>query len=103
MNAWLSGRNVRQLVIAGITTNHCCETTARVGGNLGYDIMFALDATHSFDRTGPDGRQHDADHLAAVTAANLHDEFATVTSTARLLTARGREGAFLSPHRASTK
>jgi nicotinamidase-related amidase len=93
LNAWLSGRNIRQLVIAGITTNHCCETTARVGGNLGYDILFALDATHTFDRTGPDGCAHDADHLAAVTAANLHNEFATVTSTPLLLTGMGRAGA----------
>ncbi len=102
LNAWLSAHSIRQLVIAGITTNHCCETTARVGGNLGYDVLFALDATHTFDRSGPDGREHDADHLAAVTAANLQDEFATVTSTARLLTAMGREPACPSPHRAST-
>ncbi len=25
------------LVACGVTTNHCCETTARVGGNLGDD------------------------------------------------------------------
>jgi nicotinamidase-related amidase len=77
-------------VITGITTNHCCETTARVGGNLGFDVLFAIDATHTFDRTGPDGRRYQAEQLAAVTAANLHDEFATVTTTAALLTAIGR-------------
>jgi hypothetical protein len=32
--------------------HHCCEMTARVGGNLGYDVFFGLDATHLFDRTG---------------------------------------------------
>jgi nicotinamidase-related amidase len=77
-------------VITGITTNHCCETTARVGGNLGYDVLFAIDATHTFDRTGPDGLTYQADQLAAVTAANLHDEFATVITTSALLTAMGR-------------
>jgi hypothetical protein len=50
-------------------------------------VFFGLDATHTFDRTGPDGRLYRADELAAVTAANLHGEFATVTSTARLLSA----------------
>jgi nicotinamidase-related amidase len=41
------------MVVVGITTNHCCEMTARVGGgNLGYDVFFGLDATHLFDRTG---------------------------------------------------
>lgn len=87
LNAWLLMNGIDQLVIAGITTNHCCETTARVGGNLGYDVRFALDATHTFDRVGPDGRRHPAQQLAAVTAANLHDEFATVTTTARLIAA----------------
>jgi nicotinamidase-related amidase len=93
LDAWLSMKGVRQLIIAGITTNHCCETTARVGGNLGYDVLFALDATHTFDRIGPDGQHYDADQLAAVTAANLHREFATVTSTSRLLAAIGQEAA----------
>jgi nicotinamidase-related amidase len=91
LNAWLADHGIHQLVITGITTNHCCETTARVGGNLGYGVLFALDATHTFDRTGPDGRQYRADYLAAVTATNLHDEFATVTTTARLLTAIGQD------------
>ena len=44
-----------RVVIAGITTNHCCETTARFAGNLGYRTLFALDATHTFDRAAPDG------------------------------------------------
>ena len=87
LNAWLLEHGVRQLVVAGITTNHCCETTARVGGNLGYDVLFALDATHTFDRTGPDGQRYAAEQLAAVSAANLHDEFATVVTTTQVLTA----------------
>ncbi len=87
LDAWLSAAGIGQLVIAGITTNHCCETTARVGGNLGYDVRFALDATHTFDRVGPDGQHYPAEQLAAVTAANLHGEFATVTSTASVLAA----------------
>ncbi len=73
------------IVVCGITTNHCCETTARVGGNLGYDVLFAIDATHTFDRTGPDGETMTADELARATATNLHGEFATVVSTEELL------------------
>jgi nicotinamidase-related amidase len=85
LDAWLRGRGLAGLVVAGITTNHCCETTARVGGNLGHQVLFALDATHTFDRAGPDGEVIAADELARVTAANLHGEFATVVSTAALL------------------
>lgn len=85
LHVWLAGESITQIAICGITTNHCCETTARVGGNLGYDVAFVLDATHTFDRNAPDGSLVDADLLARITATNLHGEFATVVTTADLL------------------
>jgi nicotinamidase-related amidase len=85
LDAWLRGQGVGGIVVCGITTNHCCETTARVGGNLGHDVLFALDATHTFDRPHPDGDVVAAADVARVTAANLHGEFATVVRTADLL------------------
>jgi nicotinamidase-related amidase len=88
LHGWLQEHGVSRLVVCGITTNHCCETTSRLAGNLGYDVEFVLDATHTFDRTGPDGRLWTAEELAAVTATNLHGEFATVTSTAQVLSTR---------------
>lgn len=86
LHAWLVDRELNGLVVCGITTNHCCETTARVGGNLGHRVLFALDATHTFDRLAPDGSVVPADQLARITATNLHGEFATVVSTENLLT-----------------
>ena len=85
LHAWLQAEGIERVVIAGISTNHCCETTARVAGNLGYDTYFAIDATHSFDRTGLDGIRVPAATLASITANNLHGEFATVVTTADLL------------------
>ena len=73
------------IYICGITTNHCCETTARVGGNLGYDVRFVLDATHTFDRPDPSGEIVPADLIARVSATSLHGEFATVIDTATAL------------------
>jgi nicotinamidase-related amidase len=87
LHAWLQSNRIRTTVICGVTTNHCCETTARMAGNLGYHVYFVLDATHTFDRHGPDGVIVPAETLALVTAANLHEEFATVTSTSKLLAA----------------
>ncbi|HEU5037381.1 MAG TPA: cysteine hydrolase family protein [Nocardioides sp.] len=81
LHAWLSAAGIRGIVVCGITTNHCCETTARVGGNLGYDVLFALDATHTFDRVGPDGTRLSADQLMQATGVNLHGEFADVVTT----------------------
>jgi nicotinamidase-related amidase len=91
--AWLRSEGLRRIAVCGITTNHCCETTARVGGNLGFDVTFVLDATHTFDRVGPDGVLVAAEDLARATAASLHGEFATVSSTAEVLAALPGAGA----------
>jgi nicotinamidase-related amidase len=80
LHGWLQERGVETVVLCGITTNHCCETTARMGGNLGYDVRFVLDATHTFNRG-----DLTADQLAHATATNLDGEFATMVLTADVL------------------
>ena len=87
LHAWLQQQGIDEVVICGITTNQCCETTARMAGNLGYRTLFALDATHAFDRADLDGGVIPAEEIARVTAANLEGEFATVVSTATLVRA----------------
>jgi nicotinamidase-related amidase len=85
LHAWLQASDVQAIVVCGITTNLCCETTARVGGNLGYHVFFALDATHAFDRPDLAGGTVSASELSRITAINLHGEFATVLATSDLI------------------
>ena len=85
LHAWLTERGITRLTICGVTTNHCCETTARMAGNLGYDVTFVIDATHTFDRPAPDGSVITAEEISRVTAANLHGEFANVVTTPSVL------------------
>lgn len=84
--AWLSARGLEGIAVCGITTNHCVETTVRVGGNLGFRVLLPLDATFTFDRPGPDGVRWTAEQLASASAASLHGEFATVLAAQDLLT-----------------
>ncbi|GAA2799528.1 isochorismatase family protein [Kitasatospora paracochleata] len=41
----LTLHGVGEVVISGIRTEQCCETTARVASDLGYQVVFAIDAT----------------------------------------------------------
>jgi hypothetical protein len=44
-------------VISGIRTEQCCETTARLASDLGYDVTFVTDGTATFPiphRDAPD-------------------------------------------------
>lgn len=85
LHGWLLEQGIDQFVICGIQTNRCCESTARDGGDLGYDVIFVPDAMHTFDKIGPDGVPYAAEQLGAATAATLHGYFATVTTTKELL------------------
>ena len=41
----LQGAGIRRVVICGIRTEQCCETTARVAADLGFEVEFVTDAT----------------------------------------------------------
>jgi nicotinamidase-related amidase len=86
LDEWLRANDIDTVVICGITTNHCCETTARMAGNLGYRVIFPVDATHTFDQSASNGLSLTAEQLAIATAVSLDaGEFATVLTTNEVL------------------
>lgn len=86
LEKWLRAEGIEQIVVCGIQTNMCVETTARMGGNLGFDVVVPLDATRTFDLAGPDGVVVAAETLMRVTATNLlGGGFALVTTTDTVL------------------
>ncbi len=94
LRSWLEEAGIGDLVLCGIQTNMCVETTARMGGNLGYAVTVALDATRTFDLVahvpGTGEVRISAEELMRTTAVNLQGGgFATVLSTAEVV-ARGR-------------
>ncbi|HUY24692.1 MAG TPA: cysteine hydrolase family protein [Candidatus Saccharimonadales bacterium] len=40
LDIWLQSRDIKAVAICGIATDHCCETTARMAGALGYQRGF---------------------------------------------------------------
>ncbi|WP_411732403.1 cysteine hydrolase family protein [Paeniglutamicibacter sp.] len=96
---WFRESGITTIVVVGIQTNLCVETTARMGGNLGFDVIVPLDATATFDLEGPSlaggpPLRLSAEDLMKATAVNLHgDGFARVTETADVLASLGMTSA----------
>lgn len=79
---WLTANGIEQVVLCGIQTNMCVETTARMSGNLGFNTVVAIDACHTFDLQGPDGLVIQAAELSKTTQTNLFGgDFAEVVAT----------------------
>ncbi|WP_122414853.1 cysteine hydrolase family protein [Pseudomonas viridiflava] len=88
LEMWLRSDGIRQMVIAGVVTNNSVESTARSGGNLGFEVIVAHDACFTFDQADFFGTPRSAEDVHAMSLANLHGEYATVLSTAQILDQR---------------
>lgn len=94
----LTTLGIRELVICGIQTEQCCETTTRVASDLGFDVTFAIDATATFPiahRDAPADRTLDeiladpttlqVDDIIARTEYALAGRFATIATVDELV------------------
>jgi|SRR5476651_505487 len=85
LEGWLRADSITQLVIVGVVTNNSVESTARTGGNLGFDVIVPHDGCFTFDQADFFGTPHSAQEVHAMSLGNLHGEYATVLSAAEVL------------------
>jgi nicotinamidase-related amidase len=78
LDVWLTERGIGRLIISGIRTEQCCETTTRHASDLGWQIDYVTDATHTYDMAQPDGSPLSAADIKARTATVLSERFATL-------------------------
>ena len=79
LDLWLRRQGVGKLLITGIRTEQCCETTARVGSDLGYAVDFVSEATLTFPMTHKStGQTFSARDITTRTELVLADRFARI-------------------------
>lgn len=94
LDLWLRRHGVSRLLIAGIRTEQCCETTARVGADIGYTVDFIPDATLTFAMTHPHtGIEYPAAEIKARTEVVLAGRFARIASVDEALAALAPDAA----------
>jgi nicotinamidase-related amidase len=72
---------VRAVVICGLMTSFCCETTARDAHGRDYETLFVADAVEGPDLEAPDGRTVPHDQVLASTLTALRAGFAEIVTT----------------------
>ena len=82
----LSEKGVRRVVVTGISTEQCCETTTRVAADLGYDVDFVTEATRTFPIVNAEtGDVLSTDEIVRRTEFVLRGRFATIATVDRLV------------------
>ena len=79
-------KGVRRVVITGIQTEQCCETSARVAADLGYAVDFVTEATMTFPIAHPDDptKELGTDAIVERTEYALRGRFARIRTVADL-------------------
>lgn len=85
LEEWLRAHGIGELLITGIRTEQCCETTARHASDLGFGVRYVTDATLTFPMRTRAGREVSAAEIQERTELVLDGRFAQIVSTAGAL------------------
>jgi nicotinamidase-related amidase len=85
--AWLIEKGIQRLIVAGIRTEQCCETTTRHAFDCGYQVDFVTEATLTFAMTDRVGRRWSAADIKARTELVLEGRFARLLDVQQVLSA----------------
>jgi nicotinamidase-related amidase len=82
---WLRSHDIKEILVTGIRTEQCCETTTRHASDVGFKVQFVGDATLTFPMQSRSGRRFSTAEIRERTELVLDGRFAQVVSTAEAL------------------
>jgi nicotinamidase-related amidase len=80
VDVWLVQHGINQVIVSGIRSEQCCETTTRHASDLGYQVKYVTAATLTFPMTDQRGRIWDPGEIKARTELVLDGRFAQIVT-----------------------
>ena len=88
LDVWLVRTGVRRLIVSGIRTEQCCETTTRHASDAGYAVDYVTEATLTFAMKDRHGRLWSPAEIRERTELVLDQRFARIVDVDAALAAR---------------
>jgi nicotinamidase-related amidase len=85
LDVWLTQRGIRRVLISGIRTEQCCETTARHASDIGFEVDYVTEATLSFTMIDRHGRAWTPEEIRTRTELVLEGRFARIVTVEEAL------------------
>ncbi|WP_447917714.1 cysteine hydrolase family protein [Achromobacter aegrifaciens] len=84
---WLVKNSIEGIIVSGIRTEQCCETTSRHASDAGFKVVFPTDATLTFAMQSPSGQHYTPAEIRDRTELVLQGRFARIARAADALAA----------------
>jgi nicotinamidase-related amidase len=86
LGAWLTDRGIGRIIVTGIRTEQCCETTTRHASDSGWRVDYVTEATLTFPMLHPrTGRCFTPEEIRERTELVLADRFARIATVDQVL------------------
>lgn len=84
LDVWLVQHGIQRLIVSGIRTEQCCETTTRHASDSGYQVDYVTEATLTFPMKR-NGRLWTTPEIREFTELVLEDRFARIATVQQAL------------------
>jgi nicotinamidase-related amidase len=85
LERWLRDHGIEEILVTGIRTEQCCETTTRHASDVGFKVRYVMDATLTFPMQSRSGQMFSPAQIRERTELVLDGRFAQIVSAADAL------------------